>query len=346
MEEKKYTQHSGKVIETDGKFTHVMAVTLNPVSKYKEGVLRCITNRSGDLSFKGNIDRSELYKIEGDSLEYFKIGNKLDIKNQEKIINEIVGEDGDLLGLEDPDIWIDHENSIMHLYFTIPVIHTDKNHKKVGKTKVHLGHAEGKDLGNLVMTSPVLLGSYDNSAKEVSIAPLNSQGFRYNLIESRDRRTDTTYSVVKIAIARDMSGPWEYGDTVFHPAEHNLLWIAGHASPGPLFPKSFIDIGENRLVGVINGCEANQKIGDNIKYGDFSVGLYVYDYENGKIEWVSTEPFIQDTEAGKNGGRAITFASQFVEIGKEEGILYAHVDDSFVRAYTLNANDIKSLLFL
>ena len=51
------------------------------------------------------------------------------------------------------------------------------------------------------------------------------------------------------------------------------------------------------------------------------------------------EPFIQDSEA-----ITITFASQFVETAQGEGILYAHVDDSFVRAYNLKAESIKSLL--
>jgi len=32
----------------------------------------------------------------------------------------------------------------------------------------------------------------------------------------------------------------------------------------------------------MNGREVNQKIGDKIKYGMFSVGLLVYDYESGK----------------------------------------------------------------
>jgi hypothetical protein len=123
-----------------------------------------------------------------------------------------------------------------------------------------------------------------------------------------------------------------------------MAWIAGHASPGPLFPKDFIDVGEGKLLGAINGCEANQEIGKDIKYGNFSVGLFIYDYENGKIYWVSPEPFIQDSEAGKDGGRAITFASQFVLTNPGEGILYAHIDDSFVRAYTLNAEQIKYLL--
>jgi len=92
-------------------------------------------------------------------------------------------------------------------------------------------------------------------------------------------------------------------------------------------------------LGILNGREANQKIRDKIKYGMFSIGLFIYDYENGKIKWISPEPLIQDSEA-----ETITFASQFVETEKGSGILYAHVDDSFVRAYTLNAYGIKPLL--
>jgi hypothetical protein len=65
----------------------------------------------------------------------------------------------------------------------------------------------------------------------------------------------------------------------------------------------------------------------------------VYDYEKGKIEWVSPEPFIQDSEAV-----TITFASHFIETGEGEGILYAHVDDSFVRAYTLKSEQVKQFL--
>ena len=71
----------------------------------------------------------------------------------------------------------------------------------------------------------------------------------------------------------------------------------------------------------------------------FSVGLFIYDYEQGKIDWASPKLFIQDTEA-----RTITFASQFVETKPSEGILYAHVDDSFVRAYTLYAEGIRAFL--
>jgi len=222
------------------------------------------------------------------------------------------------------------------MYFTIPIRYINKTEK----IKIHLGHAVGEDLNSLEMTMPVLMDNIENSAKEVSIAPLNSKGFRYNLIESKDRQPETTYSVIKVAIVKDMSKNWEYGETVFHPKENNIPWIGGHASPGPLLPKSFIDISEGKLLGIVNGREANINMPDgSIKYGMFSVGLFVYDYENGKIEWVSPEPFIQDSEA-----ITITFASQFIETENDEGILYAHVDDSFVRAYTLKSDLIKQFL--
>ncbi len=330
-----YTQHKEKVIEIDNRFKHVMAITLDSRTNYKEGIVRCITNREGNVQIKGYCDRSELYKISGDSLESFKIGERLNIKNEKEILNQLVEKDWDFIGLEDPDIFIDEKTNLMHVYFTIPIRYINKTKKM----KIHLGHAVGKDLDSLEMTMPVLMDTGDTSAKEVSIAPLNSKGFRYNLIESRDRQNEMTYSVVKIAITKDMGRSWEYGETVFHPKEHSIPWIAGHASPGPLFPKSFIDVGEGKLLGVINGREANQIIDGKTKYGMFSIGLFIYDYENGKIDWVSPLPFIQDSEA-----ITITFASQFIETKPGEGILYAHVDDSFVRAYTIKAESIKTIL--
>lgn len=334
--EKLYVQHKGKVVEINNKFKLVMAITLDPKSGNKKGIIRCVVNREGDVTVKGYTDRSELHLLYGESLENFKIGKRLSLKNEDKILSKMIDKDGDLIGLEDPDIWIDKETNLMHVYFTIPIKYTDKSKK----TKIHLGHAFGKDLDSLEMTTPVLLDNSVSSAKEVSIAPINSKGFRFNLIESRDRQPDTTYSIVKVAIAKDMGSSWEYGDTAFHPKDHNISWIGGHASPAPLLSKKFIDVGENKLVGFMNGREANQKMPDGtIKYGMFSVGLFIYDYENGKIDWVSPEPFIQDSEAV-----TITFASQFVETGKGEGILYAHVDDSFVRAYSITIQGIKLFL--
>jgi hypothetical protein len=332
---KNYFEHNDKAASADAEFKHVMAIALDPRTDYHRGVIRCITSREGDVQVKGYVDRSELHLTQGDSLEKFTIGKRLDIKNELEIINTINESKLDFIGLEDPDIWIDEKADLMHLYFTIPLISKEKS-----RNKIHLGHAMGKDLNSLEMTPPVLIADVQGGAKEVSIAPLNTKGFRYNLVESADRIDGTKYSVVRLAVAHDMGKDWKFGDIVFHPAQHNISWIAGHASPGPLFSENFIHVGEGKRLGIINGREANQDAADGTtKYGMFSVGLFIYDYEHGKIDWVSPEPFIRDSEAV-----TITFASQFVETEKGKGILYAHVDDSFVRAYDLDAEKIKELL--
>ncbi|MDE2188126.1 MAG: hypothetical protein KGJ35_00150 [Patescibacteria group bacterium] len=332
---KPYLQHNGKAIETGGKFKHVMAIALDPTSDYKEGIVRCITERVGDVEVSGYVDRSEIRKIKGDSLESFSIGERLNFVRADEVIASLSTEGSEFIGFEDPDIFVD-ESSLVHVYFTLPFLDKSKKH-----TIVHLGHAVGNDLDSLEMTAPALLADpkTHEGAKEISIAPLNSRGIRLNLFESSKREKDRTYSTVRIAIAENMGKPWKAGEIVFHPKEHQISWIGGHASPGPLLPRSFIDMGENKLLGIMNGREANKKVGDKTKYGMFSVGLFIYDYEKGKIDWVSPEPLIRDTEA-----RTITFASQFVETKPGEGILYAHVDDSFVRAYALYADGLKELL--
>ncbi len=336
-----YSEHPNKAVETGGRFEYVMAISLDPRSNYKEGIIRCIRSREGDITTSGYIDRSVLHKVREDAPGRFSIGEELSIKNQEEAIKQLGGEDLDFLGLEDPDIWIDEQTGLTHLYFTMPFRNNKSNKSKDDVLVIHLGHAVGKDLDSLEMTAPVLMdeGAGRGGAKEVSIAPPNKQGFRYNLVESSAEGKDFRYSTVRAARAKNMGEPWKLGETLFNPEEKNIPWIGGHASPGPLFSKNFIDVGEGKLLGIMNGREADRRIGKEIKYGTFSIGLFIYDYENGKIDWVSQEPFIRDSEA-----KTITFASQFVEQGNGSGILYAHVDDSFVRAYTLNASEIKSLL--
>ncbi|MBU6390344.1 hypothetical protein KGQ31_02240 [Patescibacteria group bacterium] len=335
-----YRELPGKVAVADARFRHVMALALNPADNYESGVIRCVVSRVGDVGKKGFQDRSELHFARKDQSGGFDIGERLLIANEEKVIASLADSGHDFIGLEDPDIWIDEQAGLLNLYFTIPLIgKIDKNNKKIAETLIHLGHAVGKDLNSLEMTDPTLAHVGDEGAKEVSIAPINKKGFRYNLVESSSRDGKTSYSVIKTAIAEDMGKPWIFGKTVFHPAEWKIPWIAGHASPGPVLPRSFIDLGGSKLLGIINGREANKIIGGETVYGIFSVGLFIYDYEQGKIDWVIPEPFIRDSEA-----RTITFASQFVPLGAGRGILYAHVDDSFVRAYELNADDLRPLL--
>lgn len=329
---KLYTEYKNKVAEAGNRFEHVMAVALNPLTNYKDGIIRCILSRDGDVSISGYIDRSALYKIKGKTLEHFDIGEKIVIKDQDKIIKKIFGKHGDFIGLEDPDIWIDPKTKLMHVYFTLPIKNKDN-------FSINLGHAVGKNLSSLTMTTPVLLGKNNSWAKEVSIAPANSKGIRFNLIESSKKGKNWTYSTVRIAIAKDMGKSWKFGKTIFNPEDHRISWVGGHASPGPLLPKEFIDVGKNKLLGILNGRESNKKINNKTKYGMFSVGLFIYDYEKGKIDWVSPKPLIQDSKA-----ETITFASQFVLTKKGKGILYAHVDDSFVRAYDLEASNLRELL--
>lgn len=337
MKKPHYVEHPGKAVKTDGRFKHVMAISPDPRTKHTEGVIRCITSREGIEGFGGQIDRSVLHKVKGDTLDRFEIQERIQIKNLNKIIKKISTKGVDFLGLEDPDIWIDEEKDLLHLYFTLPLIGTGKI-----KTRIHLGHAVGKDLNSLVMTMPVLMADKKGGAKELSVAPVNKKGIRYNLVESSDKIKDTHYSVVRTVIAKDMGKDWKFGKIVFHPAKHKIPWIAGHASPGPLLPPTFIDLGPGKRVGIMNGCVANRIVGGKTRYGAFSVGLFMYDYEKGQIDWVSKKPFIKDSEVGKV--RPITFASHFVETSHGKGIVYAHVDDSFVRAYDIDASMIRKLL--
>src|SRR3989338_6334585 len=104
MNNRVYIQHEGKAVE-DKRFSHMMAIALDPKSSYKRGVIRCITSREGNVEEKGYIDRSELYTVSGDTLEHFTVGERLKIANEKEIIDQLGGEKLDYLGLEDPDIW-------------------------------------------------------------------------------------------------------------------------------------------------------------------------------------------------------------------------------------------------
>lgn len=325
-----------KVIETK-QFPHIMALTLNPAKQYREGIIRCIIDRQGSVDTKGFKDQSLLYKVKGDaSLKSFVITEPLHIDYERLIADQFGKPHWEFLGLEDPDIWQDPETGLLHLYFTI-AFH-DNIHDQF---LVNLGHAQGQDLDSLDMTLPVLWSDEHcpGGAKEASIAPINKQGFRYNLVESLNYHDGTINSVARIAIAKDMGGPWEHDRLAFNPLDHKIAWISEHASPGPLFEPNFIDVGQGKQLGIMNGRSADQEIGRDLKYGMFAVGLFIYDYEQGKIDWVSPEPLIADSQA-----KTVTFASQFVQTKKDQGLLYAHIDDSYVNAYDISASDLKKLL--
>ena len=205
---KPYTQHEGRVVE-DARFAHVMALTLDPSVGYTRGVIRCITSREGSVAEKGFIDKSELYRVSGDTLERFSIGERLEIKNKDEIVRELSVDGLEFLGLEDPDIWIDEQTGLTHLYFTMPFLSRAGDEERF---QIHLGHAVGKSLESLEMTMPVLRAGIGRNAtaKEVSIAPLNGTSVRLNLFESSNIEGGIWYSTVRTAIAHDMGKPWEF----------------------------------------------------------------------------------------------------------------------------------------
>ncbi|MBP6866180.1 MAG: hypothetical protein KBC12_01395 [Candidatus Pacebacteria bacterium] len=335
MKTRAYVEHKGKVIKTGGKFKLIMALAINPLN-HKEGVLRCITSREGNIAKTGTRDRSELYLVKGKSLTSFVIDKPLKIKNSEKIIKKLNQKNLDFIGLEDPDIFYDEKKKLFHLYFTMPYVSSNKK-----LNRIHMGHAVGKSLSTLTMTDPVLkVAPQIAHAKELSIAPINSKGIRLNLFESKSTHDGMNYSTVRVGVSGDMGKPWKFGKVLLDPYDAKFSWIKGDASPGPLLPKSFIDLGPNLMLGIMNGCEKKKIVnGVRVHEGNFTVGLFVYDYEKGEIKWVSPKPLIVDSKA-----KRITFASQFLETKSGEGILYAHVDDSFVRAYTLYADGIRKML--
>jgi len=82
-----------------------------------------------------------------------------------------------------------------------------------------------------------------------------------------------------------------------------------------------------------------KRVRGKLTYGDFKIGLCLFDPKTGKIPWISEKPLIEDPNA-----KHITFASDFLRTSRDQGLLYAHVDDSFIRAYRLNAKELKQYL--
>ena len=116
-----YFEHKGKFLKTDKRFKHVMAMVLDPSSGLQKGIIRCITERIGDITMKGYSDRSELYKIEKNKKGKFEIKDRLRIINENKIIKKLTPNGRLFIGLEDPDIWLDEKSNLIHVYFYLKI---------------------------------------------------------------------------------------------------------------------------------------------------------------------------------------------------------------------------------
>jgi hypothetical protein len=325
------------MIQAGGSCIHIMALHFDPREESDLGVIRCIESRTGEVDVSGFVDRSQLHLVEVESLYAATMGPRLEMAEREAVLSGL-DEHGnwEFLGFEDPIVWREEGGETLHLYFTIPFREPES-----GRTVMYLGHASGPDLRSLTMTEPVLGPNpgVHGGAKEPVVAPPSADENRHNLVESNDSIGDTTFSVLRTAVAESPGEPWTYGDLVFHPARDGYEWCAGHASPGPFLPQSFVDVGAGKRVCLLNGREANREEGETVSFGTFAVGLLIYDYESGSVEWVSEEPLIRDPAA-----RTITFASAFRQIDENRGAVYAHVDDSYVRVYHLDANALAASL--
>jgi hypothetical protein len=323
------------VIEATDPCGHIMAFHFDSRADHGHGVIRCIVRREGSVQVSGFVDRSQVHLVERETPYEADMGPEIAIQGAKEVVNDLPEYDRcEFLGFEDPNLWCHLESETIHYYCTIPFRDRDTRN-----TALYLGHAEGDSVDSLTMTEPVLYPEHDvhSGAKEVAIAPRSSAGHRYNLVESQDTVENTSYSVLRTAIAPDLSGPWEYGEIAYHPAHDSHDWCAGHVSPAPLLPRSFVDVGDSRRVGLLNGREQNRRVEGEILFGTFSVGLMVYNYEDGIVEWVSEDPLVSDPDA-----ETITFASAFEQTNPDCGVMYAHVDDSYVRAYHLDAEQLAS----
>lgn len=302
----------------------VMALSVDKEGKGKlKGVVRVITSSKGNVDIPGFVDKSKLIIVESrDGLKWKKVKD-LKIKGMDEVVKKLSSKDKYFIGLEDSDIIT--KNGIKHLYFTIAF----KFRRKYGH-EVYLGHAFGSDLENLEATMPVLspIGKKIRGFKEVSIGPKG-----INLTEMQIHIGKKDFSA--IGAVKNNGGVWKYLDIVLDPRKLKYSWCKGETSPCVLLNIKK----ENLVVGIINGREVEKKINGKRIYGKFRPGLILFNPKTGKIPWVSKIPLLEDPDA-----TTITFASDFMKINKNKGILYAHVNDSFIRAYEIKLDELRKFL--
>lgn len=247
--------------------------------------------------------------------------NDLQIKDIDIIINKLKVKGSSFIGLEDPDIFIDN-NGKTHVYFTIAYKINNESYK------LYLGHAEGESLDNLRATDPVI-----SNNKEIAISPIHNNNYRYILAESWEDNIEEGISLLK---TENMSKEWIFDRLVFNPKKQPHPWCAGYASPCKIVDRSIMIFKDKFLLGICNGNSGIYEKNGKTYRGDFEPGIFLFNYETGDISWIDNQSLFKDPKAN-----TITFASELVCLNDSEAILYAHPNDSFVRAYKINLRKIK-----
>ncbi len=313
-----------------------MALCIDSTSKdpYR-GIAREIIERKGSPDIPGFLDRSKLIIVESYDLLNWNIIEDLDINGINEIVEKLLGNTKnkkEFIGLEDPDILVD-DSGKKHVYFTIAF-----KYKKMDLYDVYVGHAIGDGLDQLVAKMPVL-GKVNNEIvgfKEICPSPVENKDGRFVLTETFvNKGKNKKYSAISVSKAKPISNKWDYIKLVHDPLKESRKWCAGYSSPCRIFDQSLISHNRN-LLGIMNGREKTEEVNGNEYYGKFRPGLFLFNPESGDIVWVDNEPLFEDPFA-----TTITFASELMPLNNKEAILYAHINDSFVRAYKLNLEKIK-----
>lgn len=327
----------GTINQHDGK--RYMALCIDPLSKKPyRGIARQVTKRIGNVNVPGYADISNLVIVESKNMLKWEIKEELNINRISEIIAGLLkGQENEkeLIGLEDPDIIID-ENGTKHVYFTIAF-----RYKNREGYDAHLGHAKGKIMEELTAEETVLDGLNEKirGFKELCFLPDQKEEKKYALAETEISEKDGETFPGMGLIKSDFSGrKWKFIEIAHNPKEEKRKWCEGESSPCRIFnPKIMSHKGY--LVGIMNGREPEEISNGARHYGKFRPGLFLFDKKKRKIVWVADEPLFEDPDA-----ETITFASELIQLSKKEAILYAHPNDSFVRAYKLDLEKIKKML--
>lgn len=325
--------------EKQGDGKRYMALSIDPTSKnpYK-GIARQVTERQGSPDIPGFLDRSKLVIVQSSDLLHWEVVGDLVLKNIDNIIKEIKkggGEQKFFIGLEDPDILVD-KNGKKHLYFTIPFKYAGKDWYDIC-----IGHAEGDSLENLIATKPIL-SKVNNEIvgfKEICPSLIRNNGLGFILVETFvDRGDERKFSAIGVSETQDISKKWKFLKLIHDPEKETKEWCAGHSSPCRILDPNFITH-KGYFVGIMNGREPTKKVGEKKIYGKFRPGLFLFDNKSEEIVWTADKPLFEDPVA-----TTITFASDISYLDSKQAILYAHPNDSFIRAYRLNSLKIQKAL--
>lgn len=335
-----YVSYLEKPVITDPEGRPMFALAVfderNEADEY-EGIVRYIVGRTGIPGVSGNTDYSTLRHITSKDGFEWQLGPEVVIKDQEKIIKAYQKPDREFVGLEDPDIFRDPTGKV-HVFFTMPYRITNKKHKR---WEYYLGHATGSSVHDLEMQEPVAKSLEGVVGfKELCVTSRGEKMPNYYLTESGVYHDDLFYSTIARLKADSLDEPWGYIDMVFDPYDRpEIAWASEHASPAFLIPEELLAVGSLR-VGIMNGRSNSKKLPNGKRlYGEFVVGLFLFDPKTGDMSWISPEPLFIDPDMTN-----ICFASSYLVTESGDFYMYAHVDDTFIRVYKLDLNAIKNLI--